>query len=122
MSKSHHFQHIIFEKAEKPTLCDQEELCSNTIVPPSKASLDENICKFWENKESKSLFNLAMKNIPKKVEIQEEKSHLPKNALDKLLRSSIFVPFKKMVISQETNLKYLLQRRNLENMRKRQRK
>jgi len=63
-----------------------------------------------------------MKNIPKKVEIQEEKSHLPKNALDKLLRSSIFVPFKKMVISQETNLKYLLQRRNLENMRKRQRK
>jgi len=42
----HHFQHIIFEKAEKPTLCDQEELCSNTIVPPSKASLDENICKF----------------------------------------------------------------------------
>jgi len=44
MSKSHHFQHIIFEKAEKPTLCDQEELCSNTIVPPLKTSVDENGC------------------------------------------------------------------------------
>jgi len=64
-----------------------------------------------------------MKNIPKNVEIQEERSHLPKLSLDALLMSSIFVPFQKMVISKKTtNLKYLLKRRNLGNIWKRQRK